>query len=170
MPSSLIRFAFSRLASARFSIPAFAALSVLLVSLALALAGAAPAPSHASADGPAIETAEADLFKSLIDKQIAAFRADDAAAAYAFASPAIQRKFVDAETFMALVKAKYAAVHRPRSYSFGGARRSHVGPIQEVNLIGPDGGAWRAIYAFERQRDGSWRISGCFLSKVGIEA
>jgi hypothetical protein len=32
-----------------------------------------------------------------------------------------------------------------------------------VFLVGPDGKSYVAVYTFQRQPDGSWRISGCYL-------
>jgi hypothetical protein len=35
-----------------------------------------------------------------------------------------------------------------------------------VLLVGPDGKPVMALYAMERQPDGSWRIDGCMLGKA----
>ncbi|WP_244287861.1 DUF4864 domain-containing protein [Labrenzia sp. 011] len=31
-------------------------------------------------------------------------------------------------------------------------------------MTGPQGRNWLALYSFEKQEDGSWRISGCYLT------
>jgi hypothetical protein len=105
--------------------------------------------------------------RATVERQIEAFRKDDAATAYAQAAPAIQNMFPSPETFIAMVRKGYAAVYRARSFS-----------IERVEDVGEDGLAlglklqdengvdWVALYSMERQPDGAWRISGCQLVKA----
>lgn len=103
-------------------------------------------------------------FRSVIEDQIAAFRADDTARAYSHAAPMIRQIFPDPERFMGMVKQAYQPVYRPERYSFGKAGLSASGrPIQRVTIIGPDGLTYEAIYTMERQPDGTWQINGCAL-------
>jgi hypothetical protein len=37
-------------------------------------------------------------------------------------------------------------------------------------VIGPDGGSWIAHYIMQRQPDGSWAISACYLTKGNDES
>ena len=37
-------------------------------------------------------------------------------------------------------------------------------------VIGPDGLAYLAYYTMERQADGTWRISGCYLVRAQDES
>ena len=37
-------------------------------------------------------------------------------------------------------------------------------------MVGPDGLSYLAYYTMERQADGTWRISGCFLVRVEDES
>jgi hypothetical protein len=47
----------------------------------------------------------------------------------------------------------------------------HAGqPEQQVFVIGPDGRGYLAHYMMERQPNGSWRISGCYLERPGDES
>lgn len=115
-------------------------------------------------------TAAADLtegdkqaFQKIISSQIAAFRVDNADAAFAFASPRIQQIFRDPQIFITMVKQSYFPVYRPQSFEFGKAELKQGQPTQIVNILGPKGAPWAALYTFEKQDDGSWRISGVYL-------
>lgn len=129
-----------------------------LVGLTLLLAAALAPGAPARADEAGI--------RSVIQGQIDAFLADDGARAYSFASPEIQRIFPSEERFMAMVRQGYRPVYRPRDYSFGALRETPRGPLQEVTIVDETGVTWRALYALEQQPDGTWRISGCTLTRL----
>lgn len=133
----------------------------LLIALigVLVLLAAGP-PSGAQA----VSQAEAAEFQRIITGQLNAFSSDDGAAAYAFAAPNIQRLFPTPEVFMSMVQKGYAPVYRRQSYAFGRIGTEMGGqPTQHVTIIDANGKAWTALYAMERQPDGSWKISGCSL-------
>ncbi len=111
----------------------------------------------------ALEEADRQAIQRTIERQIEAFRRDDAPGAYAFAAPSIQRMFPDDQGFLAMVRQGYKPVYRQRSLSFGETRDAPDGPLQAVRLQDEDGVDWLAIYSLERQPDGSWRIAGCVL-------
>ena len=127
-------------------------LVALTLSIALVLA---PAPLSAADD--AIE--------QTIESQILAFQADDAISAYSFAAPSIKSIFPTPDIFMRMVKQGYQPVYRPQSFQF--AEREVIGDqtVQFVDLIGPKGGAWRAMYSLQQQADGTWKITGVQLQK-----
>ena len=131
-------------------------------SLALALAFSLALPLA----GLAVEQGDRSQMQGLVSRQIEAFRADDAEAAYALASPAIRRMFGSAEGFMAMVKRGYRPVYRPRRYEFGETHDRDDDPELSVRLDDADGAGWTAIYSFEKQPDGTWAISGCRLVKA----
>ncbi len=133
---------------------AMKALARLIAGLALALGLALPAAA-ADADSSAI--------RSVIQSQIDAFRQDDGAAAYGFASPGIKQIYPTVGAFMGMVRGQYQPVYRPRSLTFGALADSPFGPQQKVFLIGPGGKSWVARYTLERQPDGTWKIKGCEL-------
>jgi hypothetical protein len=108
---------------------------------------------------------DAAAIRAVIEAQIAAFRADDGAAAFAFASPEIQSLFGDAERFMAMVRDGYQPVYRPRSVEFRDLILEQGRPTQRVLVVGPDGVPVVARYFMQRQPDGSWRIDGCVLER-----
>ena len=115
-----------------------------------------------SAQGPS--DAEAAEFQRVIASQLNAFSADDGTSAYAFAAPSIQRLFPSPEIFMSMVKQGYPPVYRRQSYAFGKIGNEMAGqPTQHVTIIDANGKTWIALYAMERQPDGSWKISGCSL-------
>ncbi len=116
------------------------------------------------ASAQSVSEADAAEFQRIITSQLNAFSADDGAAAYAFATPMIQRLFPSPETFMSMVKQGYPPVYRRQSYSFGQIGNEMGGqPTQHVTIIDANGKAWTALYAMERQPDGSWKINGCML-------
>ena len=110
-----------------------------------------------------VPAADREAIQGIITSQIEAFRRDDGAAAYGYASPSIQGLFPTVEQFMGMVRNGYMPVYRPRSVTFGATEASPSGPMQKVFLTGPDGRNWVAIYSLERQPDGTWKINGVRL-------
>jgi hypothetical protein len=101
--------------------------------------------------------------RAIIGQQVEAFRADDEAAAFGYASPAIQRMFGTPELFMDMVRQGYQPVYRPRVFDFREIVTLDGEPAQKVHVVGPDGRPVTAYYPMIRMPDGSWRINGCFL-------
>jgi len=112
-----------------------------------------------------ITDADRQAFRAIIAGQIEAFRRDDGAGAYGYASPTIQGLYPGPERFMAMVRLGYPPVYRPRSVTFGDVVDTPNGPEQRVFVTGPDGRRWIALYKLQRQPDGSWRINGCVLTE-----
>jgi Domain of unknown function (DUF4864) len=111
-----------------------------------------------------VTDAEAQEFERVITSQLNAFNADDGATAYGFAAPAIKQMFPSPEIFMSMVKKGYPPVYRRQSYSFGRIGNEMGGaPTQHVTIVDVSGKIWTALYAMERQPDGSWKIIGCQL-------
>ncbi|WP_428390854.1 DUF4864 domain-containing protein [Lichenicoccus sp.] len=130
-----------------------------VAAFALCLAGNA----HAQ---PAVSDADRAAIREVVTAQIAAFRHDDAVAAFSFAAPNIKARFGDAQHFLAMVRSVYPAVFRPRSFTFGSLTREASTLQQKVGLIGPDGASALALYSMEHEADGTWRIAGCALIKA----
>jgi hypothetical protein len=131
----------------------------VLVSILLLVAGLAGAQTPATDVG----AADRGAIRTVIESQIAAFRRDDGASAFAYASPSIKRMFGTPETFMEMVRTGYPQVYRPSSVSFGELVRTEGTLLQLVDIVGPDGLPVIAVYEMERQPDGSWQINGCRL-------
>jgi hypothetical protein len=142
----------------------FAAMLRILAVLVVLL-GSVPARAQSGGSGPA----DAAAIRDVIARQLEAFRHDDAAGAFAFASPGIQAKFGTPEQFMAMVQNGYRPVYRPRDSRFGKLVMDREGPVQHVFLVGPDGRQVLALYSMEREANGSWRISGCVLVTTAAE-
>lgn len=106
---------------------------------------------------------ERAAIRTVIERQIEALRQDDAAGAFAFASPSIQAKFGTPTHFMAMVQTAYQPVYRPRHVAFQELRIVDGVPLQQVLLVGADGVPVLALYIMEKQSDGAWKIDGCYL-------
>lgn len=129
----------------------FALLTVLLIALA--------SPTRA---GDNVAAAQ-----NVIRSQLDAFSHDDAAAAYAFAAPAIHDMFPGADTFMFMVRHSYAPVYRHRSFEFGEGEMSGGRVAQRAHIVDENGEAWEALYTLEQQGDGNLKIVGCVLLRAG---
>lgn len=108
--------------------------------------------------------------RDVIERQIAAFRADDASLAFSFAAPSVQDQFGDASRFVAMVKRGYMPVYRPRQVEFSDLLDLRGKPAQRVVVVGPDNGVFSAYYMMEHQPDGTWRIGACILRPIGGRA
>jgi hypothetical protein len=131
-------------------VPRFLALLGALLALAL--------PAQAQVSEP-----DRSAIRDVIERQIEAFRRDDGAAAFGYASPSIQGMFGSPDTFMDMVRQGYRPVYRPRAVEFREIVTLQGMPTQKVHVIGPDGRPVTAFYPMSRQADGSWRIEGCYL-------
>jgi hypothetical protein len=110
-----------------------------------------------------VSDAEAQEFQRIITGQLNAFNEDDGAGAYEFAAPAIRRLFPSPEIFMSMVQRGYPPIYRRQSYTFGQIDTELGAPTQHVTIIDQSGKVWTALYAMERQPDGSWKIVACRL-------
>lgn len=108
--------------------------------------------------------------RSVIEGQLAAFRADDGETAFGFASPAIQEMFGNPTNFLAVVKTGYLPVYRPREVRFDRLVSFQGDPVQLVLLVGPDLEVVTAFYVMQQQPDGTWRINGCVLQPAADQA
>ena len=101
--------------------------------------------------------------RTVINRQIDAFRRDDARGAFALASPSVQQSFGTPERFLEVVRMAYRAVYRPAKISFLDLVVIGGDVVQQIQLTDRAGGVWLAYYAMQRQDDGSWRANGCHL-------
>jgi hypothetical protein len=103
--------------------------------------------------------------RALIEKQLDAFARDDAEGAYALTAPGIKALFPDSDTFIAMVRKSYAPVYRHRSVEFGDFVDDGEKAQQAITLVDEDNEVWTAIYMLGRQPDGTWKTTGCILTK-----
>jgi hypothetical protein len=130
----------------------------MLRALLLCLAFAAPAVAQ-----PALTGEDLIAIRAVINRQIDAFRRDDAREAFALVSPDVQETFGTPERFLDTVRFSYRAVYRPATVVFLDLAVMGHDAVQRVQLTDRTGMVWVAYYAMQRQRDGSWRTNGCHL-------
>jgi len=109
---------------------------------------------------------DARAVRAVIEAQLDAFRHDDAARAFALATPGIRATFGDAETFMHMVRQSYAVVYRPSSVAFEAPVAAEGGVLQPVRFTDAEGRLWLAVYPMQRQSDGGWLTNGCQLARL----
>jgi hypothetical protein len=117
---------------------------------------------------PAVQAAEltsTDMLeiRTVIHRQIDAFRRDDARGAFALVSPGVQQAFGTPERFLDAVRSSYRAVYRPARVAFLELVVMGGDVVQQVQVTDRAGSVWVAYYAMQRQKDGSWRTNGCHL-------
>ena len=106
---------------------------------------------------------EVDEIRAVINRQIDAFKRDDARSAFALVSPDVQQAFGTPERFLDTMRVSYRAVYRPAQVAFLGLTVIGTDAVQAVRLVDRSGAVWHAYYAMQRQKDGSWRTNGCRL-------
>ncbi len=105
--------------------------------------------------------------QGVIRSQAEAFARDGAAAAYGYAAPEIHELYPQADAFLGMVAHSYAPVYRHKSFEFGEARAADGKIAQQVHIVDADGVPWEALYTLEQQGDGTLKIIGCALIKMG---
>lgn len=118
------------------------------------------------ASGQSISAADARAVREVIEAQLDAFKQDDAPRAFSYAAAGIRETFGTPESFLAMVRAQYAVVYRPRSVSFDAPMMIGDDLVQPVRMTDADGRTWIALYPMEKQPDGTWRINGCRLARL----
>jgi Domain of unknown function (DUF4864) len=114
-------------------------------------------------DPDGIAATDRAAIEQVIRDQMNAFRHDDAPGAFAFAAPGTRERFGNADLFLEVVRRRYLPVYRPHGVDFTTLSTKDGEIVQTVELIGPDGNAYTALYTMEREADGSWRIVACKL-------
>ena len=134
---------------------------MLRIGLAIAfLAGSAVIVQAQSVEEPA------DGIRQAISEQIAAFEADDFAAAFSYASPGIRAMFGTPARFAQMVRAGYPMVWRPGAVEFSGPDAEGGRTLQRV-LITDRAGALHVLeYEMVPGAQG-WRIDGVRLLADG---
>ena len=111
-----------------------------------------------------LNAADEKSVRSVVEGQLAAFASDDAAKAYSFAAPNVREATGgSAANFMRMVREGYPVVYRPASVAFLKPEGQAGEAVQRVQLQDAKGESWLAVYTLQRQKDKSWRISGCVV-------
>src|SRR5258706_15847352 len=119
-------------------------------------------PAAAQAVAPTEDVGE---IRAVINRQLDAFRRDDAQQAFALVSPDVQQAFGTPERFLDTVRVSYRVVYRPSAVAFLGLTVIGQDAVQQVQLTDRPSSVGLAFYAMQRQRDGSWRTNGCHLAQ-----
>jgi hypothetical protein len=119
-----------------------------------------------------ISSSDRSAITTVISEQLEAFKVDDGAKAYSFAAPIVTGVFPNAEIFMSMVKRGYQPIYRNKKYNFGEIKTDSLGrPAQHVTITAADGKRYEAVYAMQKQSDGSWKIAGVQMVEVpGLDA
>jgi len=133
---------------------------IAIIVALLLTAGSATAKDRAA---DSIKSSDRQEIAKVILGQMAAFKAENGAAAFAFSAPNVREKFGSPETFMKMIRDNYQPVYNPRSVQFGALSLSPMGPVQHVFVLDPNAVAFVALYLMERGADGRWQIAGCIL-------
>jgi hypothetical protein len=128
---------------------------ILVATLMAGLIGTAP-----RAEEPA------EAIRGVISDQIAAFRADDFATAFTFASPTIKRMFGTSERFGEMVRSGYPMVWRPADVRFTGLRDRGGRTVQDVLVIDQVGALHLLEYEMIETEAG-WQINGVRVRRAG---
>jgi hypothetical protein len=97
--------------------------------------------------------------ESIIQNQIDAFRADDFATAFSFASPMIKQMFGSSDRFGMMVRQGYPMVWRPASVQFLGLREIG-GQLWQIVVMRDAQGVYHTLgYQMIETPDG-WQING----------
>ncbi len=139
----------------------------LLARLAWRLATAAAAlalltlvaPAHAAP----FTAADEKSVRAVVQGQLAAFARDDANKAFSYAAPNVREAVGTAANFMAMVRNDYPVVYRPASVAFLKPEGKNEQAIQRVQMLDASGDSWLAIYSLQRQKNKTWRITGCVV-------
>jgi Domain of unknown function (DUF4864) len=120
-------------------------------------------PAAALATEARLTSTDVHEIRTVIHRQIDAFRRDDAHSAFALVSPGVQQAFGSPERFLDSVRMAYRAVYRPTSVAFLELIVMSAEVVQPVQVTDRSGAVWVAYYAMQRQKDGTWRTNGCHL-------
>ena len=101
---------------------------------------------------------EAEI-EGTITQQFEAFKADDFATAFSFASPNLQRFFGSPENFGGMVTQGYPMVRRPADVTYLELREQGGTYWQKVQITDARGALHYLEYRMQ-QTEGGWRISG----------
>jgi len=102
----------------------------------------------------------------VIQGQIEAFRSGDGERAFSYASPGVKEQFETPKQFFETVKSAYDSVLIPRSMVFEDLKEVMGVITQPVLFLASDGDTVIASYIMEKQDNGDWKISGCYLAPI----
>ena len=123
----------------------------------------------ALAQGDGLPAGEWREIRQVVESQRAALVAGDGPRAYGYASRAIREQFVDADTFMAMVRESYLPLIEARDAVLLDGAVIDGQVIQPLRLVLPDDTVMVALYPMVKER-GAWRTNGCVLAPSTLRA
>lgn len=115
------------------------------------------------AQAEALSAKDQKAVQAVVQSQLAAFAKDDADKAFSYAAPELRKTIGSSSAFMAMVKKSYPVVYRPASVAFLKPEGADDDVVQRVQMLDASGASWLAVYSLQRQKDKTWRISGCVV-------
>jgi hypothetical protein len=104
--------------------------------------------------------------RKVITGQLDAFRKGDDGRAFSYASPGIKQQFETPSQFFSSVKSAYDIVLVSRSIVFEDLKQVMGVVTQPVLFLASNGDTVIGSYIMEKQDNGDWKISGCYLAPV----
>ena len=141
-------------------ITAYSRRAVLLFMVAMLGIWALPA----SAGG--LSPKEQKQIIEVVQAQLTAFSQDDAAKAFSFAAPNIRHLVGTAENFLEMVRTQYGIVYRPSSTTFMQPNGEVGEAVLKVQMTDEDGDTWIATYTLQKQKNKTWKITGCAVAEA----
>ena len=108
-----------------------------------------------------VNAADEKSVRSVIEAQLAAFARNDAVAAFLYAAPNVRKAMGSPAVFLKLVQNDYPVIYRHASVAFLKPEGQANDAIQRVQMEDANGDSWLATYTLQRQKNKSWRITGC---------
>lgn len=131
-----------------------------------------PNPSLAATPQPAFSERASGLtmddqkkIRGVVQGQLDAFAKNDAVKAFSFAAPNVREAFVTAPRFLEMVQRGYPVVVRPAGVAFLKPEGKEDTALQRVQITDQAGDLWLATYSLERQKNRTWRITGCSVTE-----
>lgn len=135
------------------------------VAHALPAVSSPPAPAAVQVRAAALTAGDEKNIRAVVQGQLDALARDDADKAFSFAAPNVREALGTAPRFMDMVQRGYPVVYRPASVAYLKAEGSRNEAIQRVQMTDQAGEPWLATYTLQRQKNGTWRITGCSVSE-----
>ncbi len=104
--------------------------------------------------------------RKVITGQLDAFRRGDDDRAFSYASPGIKQQFETPAAFFSSVRSAYDIVLVSRSIVFEDLKQVMGVVTQPVLFLASNGDTVIGSYIMEKQDNGDWKISGCYLAPI----
>ncbi len=115
-------------------------------------------------------SAQQSEIEGTINSQLEAFKADDFATAFTFATPRLQQLFQSPQNFQRMVTGGYPMVWRPADVRYLDLREEAGAFLQRVEIKDAEGRVHLLEYRMEPTAEG-WRIGGVqILQAPGVAA